>query len=152
MCWESSAPALALALVLTLTLAHHLMEVRHRTRQLPRRAARLRLGHPPLRLRRQVLAQLAPGDAMGGVGLGAGLWGIAEGCSVALVVVVVIVVVVVVVVAVVVIVAAGVIVVVHPATRSSTNTAREISICEMRSSSSTTAGWRGEADPSLRLG
>ena len=48
--------------------------------------------------------------------------------------------------------AVAVIVVVHPATRSSTNTAREISICEMRSSSSTTAGWRGEAAPSLRLG
>ena len=48
--------------------------------------------------------------------------------------------------------AVAVIVVVHPATRSSTNTAREISICEMRSSSSTTAGWRGEAAPSLKLG
>ena len=48
--------------------------------------------------------------------------------------------------------AVAVIIAVHPATRSSTNTAREISICEMRSSSSTTAGWRGEAAPSLRLG
>ena len=48
--------------------------------------------------------------------------------------------------------AVAVIIAVHPATRSSTNTAREISICEMRSSSSTTAGWRGEAAPSLKLG
>ena len=47
--------------------------------------------------------------------------------------------------------AVAVIIAVHPATRSSTNTAREISICEMRSSSSTTAAWRGEAAPNLRL-
>ena len=79
------------------------------------------------------------------------------GVVLVLVVVVVVVVVVlkvwvVVVVVVVTVIAVAVKIVVHPATRSSTNTAREISICEMRSSSSTTAGWRGEAAPSLRLG
>ena len=51
-----------LTLTLTLALAHpQVMEVRHGARQLPRRAARLRLRQSTLWQRREVLAQLTPG-------------------------------------------------------------------------------------------